>query len=346
MEKLSRKTLNNICCIGEETLKDKELAIIYNAVGFTNKIDFSQEDSDFFSNKEIGEIFDALFRKNARLFTFPNELEYIQNTLNNDLPSNLLIWNLSRQGGDNNKKSLVTSMADFMNLEYIGSSVYTMNLCRHKFHFQKIIHSSLITKFPSEFDARKYADASITFLIKPEKGSASRGMSSSLTNLSSSTVLELIEKKQLKPQDIIQQYIQGYEIEVPLIQYNGVFLSLGICGIQKNGEIFFKSGILEEEMYDTKYEFYDFEDEIDNPVLCDAIIAEAVRIAKLTELKDYGRVDFRVDFKNNFYCFDIATTPYLTEHSSFNFLMEQQDFSHPDLLSLIIGAHHSNTECL
>ena len=339
---LKKYLLKEICRIGDEALEENELIIIYNAVGFTNKIDTSQEDSDFFSNKEIGEIFDALFRKNAKFIPFPNELEYVERTLNNSLSSNLSVWNLSRQGSDNNKKSLVTSLADFLNLDYIGSSVYTMNLCRHKFHFQKIINSSLITKLPSEFIAADLKNSYSTFIIKPEKGSASRGMDASLSNLSGKKVFELINNSQLKSHDIIQQYIQGYEIEVPLIQYKGEFLALGICGIQKDDKIFFESGILEEEMYSTKYKFYNFVEEIKNDELCKAIIAEAINIAKLTELKDYGRVDFRVDFKHKFYCFDIATTPYLTEHSSFNFLMQSHGFSHPDLLSLIIGSHHSN----
>lgn len=334
--------IDTICQEGREFLKEQKISIIYNSVGFTNKIDTAQEDSDFFSNKEIGEIFDALIREGATIIPFSNELEFVQQAVDGALPSNIIIWNLSRQGSDNNKKSLVTSLADFLNVNYIGSSVYTMNLCRHKYDFQKVIDSPLITTSASHFNT-DYPDH-LNFIIKPEKGSASRGMKNEWTNLNSTQVLDLIKSKEIQDNDLIQQYVRGFEIEVPLIQYKGKFSALGIAGIQIGEKTFLDSEILEEEMYETKYKFYDFKKDIKNDKLCEAIIAEAIRIAELTEIKDYGRVDFRVDFRRNFYCFDIATTPYLTEHSSFNFLIKQNELSHPNLLSLIIGSCRSNIE--
>lgn len=348
---ISNSNIEFLIYSGKELMKYYTLVIIYNSVGFTQKINPIQEDSDFFSNQEIGEIFDSLIREEIRLAPYHNEMEFIDDVLTNKLDKNkILVWNLSRQGSDNNQKSLVTSFCDFMKIPYIGSTVYSMNLSRHKYHFQKILEATSLSFIPtytiSEFKNKKNTTCE-RFLLKLAKGSASRGMSDKTSNLSYSEMMTLIEKNNLKENYIIQEYIEGFEIEIPMFQIEGKFKVLGAAGIEYKEIKFFSDSILPEEMYETNYGFFNFENYAINDLnykSTDFIIQQAIQVAKIMELKDYCRVDFRVDHKGNLHCFDISTTPYVTRHSSPNFLIEQLNWKHSDLLLMILGAFSSNTD--
>lgn len=338
---------------GLQYLKDKKLIIVYNAVGFTQKIDSSQEDSDFFSNQEIGELFDSLIKMGVKVVPYNNELTFIQDFFEDVIDkSNSIVWNLSRQGSTNNQKSLITSFCDFLKIPYIGSSVYSMNLSRHKYHIQKVLEASNL-KTLSTYKLDEFQNvlntSDKTFLLKKIQGSASRGMSEDTSNLSYSEMVRCIEKieHQFKQDYIVQEFISGYEIEVPLFQIKGEFQTYGIAGIQIDNEKYLSGKIMQEEMYNSKYTFFDFE-EFSNVNLrysnCNHIYETAVQIANVMELKDYCRIDFRVDHFNQIYCFDISTTPYVTKHSSPNFLFEKHGFEHSDLLLALVGSFSSNID--
>lgn len=55
------------------------------------------------------------------------------------------------------------------------------------------------------------------------------------------------------------------------------------------------------------------------------------------ELDDYCRIDFRIRFNGDFHCFDISTTPYITEKSSPIYLLKQLGFKHKDIILLLLG---------
>ncbi|WP_207695091.1 hypothetical protein DOK67_0002571 [Enterococcus sp. DIV0212c] len=346
---LSKNSINELGCQGAQYMNSKTLVIIYNAIGFTEKIDSEQEDSDFFSNKEIGEIFDALYLSKITILSYSNELAFVDDIINKKLDfDKIVVWNLSRQGFDTNKKSLATSLCDFLQISYIGSSVYTMNLCRHKYHFQKILSSfslaSIPTFLPHEITNNNELFMENQYITKYLNGSASRGMNPTDAIKSYEQIHKLVD---IKTPIVIQEYQSGYEIEVPLFQINQKFQALGIAGIAINGERYFKSEFVPEELFETTYSFYNFSHfakEFLNYNSLDFIVDTAIKIAEILELKDYCRIDFRINNFGELFCFDISTTPYLVEHSSFSFLIQDYGLNYSSLLPLMIGAFNSNID--
>lgn len=336
-----------------EKMHNTSLAIIYNAIGFTKKINPSHESTDFFSNEEIGEIFDSLILNGINILPYPNELDFIEDLLEHKLElSNLLVWNLSRQGSDNNQKSLITSLCDFKQIPYIGSTVYSMNLARNKFHFQKLLESENLAAIPT-YNIDKFLNTQFLndkhFLLKKKNGSASRGLLPETTNKSYFELKEQLTHKLDNDNLIVQQFIEGYEIEVPLFQVNQEFKALGLAGISLKEKYFLSGDILKEEMFefDSQYEFFDFASYALKQLnfnSIDYIYQTAIKIAEFLQLKDYCRVDFRIDNSGNLYCFDISTTPYVTHHSSPHFLMQQRFFTHQTLLALVFSTFNSNTD--
>ncbi|MFS7200123.1 hypothetical protein AB6834_07100 [Carnobacterium divergens] len=322
-----------------------QLIIIYNSKGFTKKIDSQQEDSDFFSNKEIGEILDAVIDADIKFKIYYNEFSFAEDIVNKKINHNsLLVWNLSRQGSENNQKSLVTSICDYYKIPFIGSSVYTMNLCRHKYHFQKILNSFNLAYIPTftQNEALQRESNDGNYLIKMMKGSASRGTDETTSNLSWNQAKKKITTLQTKRnvKFIVQEVIDGYEVEIPLFKFNGVFTALGVAGISINGTFFLENQILSEDGSDNNnYDFYDFEKFAYSELgySCEKIIQDAINIAEIMELDDYCRIDFRIRFNGDFHCFDISTTPYITEKSSPIYLLKQLGFKHKDIILLLLG---------
>lgn len=336
---------------GKNMMFHKKLTIIYNSVGFTKKIDSTQEDSDFFSNKEIGSIIDALYQNRVSILPYYNELDFLNDILTKKInKEELIVWNLSRQGSNNNQKSLITSFCDFNKIPYLGSSVYSMNLARNKTDFQKILANDNLANIKT-YHLSDLEDNHIPnnqkYIVKKENGSASRGIETLTTNISIEKLKRLASQNKISKEMIIQPFIEGYEVEVPLFQINGKFKSIGIAGISINGNKFLSNQVISEELFSSSYEFYDFSSyalSALNYESIDYIIKTAISIANQIELKDYCRIDFRINEKGELFCFDISSTPYVTEHSSFNYLLNKQALNHADLLGLILGSFSSNID--
>lgn len=350
---LTNSEIKNLIYGAVNIMGDTNLAIVYNAIGFTKKVNKIHESTDFFSNEEIGEIFDSLILNGIKILPYPNELDFIKDIMEQKIDlKNLVVWNLSRQGSDNNQKSLVTSLCDFKHIPYIGSSVYSMNLARNKFHFQKLLAAENLAPIPT-FSVNSFLNGSFLnderFILKKSNGSASRGLLPETTNKSYTELTQYIQSNSIENDFIIQKFVDGYEIEVPLFQINKQFKVLGLAGISVNSSKFLLGDILQGEKFqdESQYSFFDFSSYAKNQInfgSVDYIFQTAISIANFFKLEDYCRVDFRIDNGGNLYCFDIATTPYVTHHSSPNFLFENRGLNHRSLLALVFSSFNSNVD--
>jgi len=341
---LTDENLKQLIEKGKERIRNHCLILVLDEVGQTKKIDPQQPDTDFFSQDEVEEFERCLTELKAKYRIFTLEDEFANAIVNHHFRSdNQLIWNLTRQGAKGNKKSLVTAMADFYCLSYIGSSVETMNVCRDKFKFQKIIDN--IGPSIRSYDETMRADfaGSQWFIEKNSSGSASIGLTDhSIRKLTTDGVNKILANH---PGTMLEQFIPGYEVEVPIFKLGGMFKSLGPVGLTINRQRFLKDTVLTEtrsETYD--YTFYDLYQELSNSKFLDAdkivsqINYQACEIAQRLELENYGRIDFRIDDKGNAFCFDIATTPYFVRHSSLCYAFLEHQLSQSELMLAIIGS--------
>lgn len=334
--------------------KDKKIVIVNNTQGFSKVISSTTSVNDFFTNKELGEIMDAFIKKGYRLENFHLEEEFIRKVLDHDnWRREIIVLNLTRQGSHNNKKTLVTSLCDYFSIPVIGSSTFTMNLARNKYIFSKLLDSTNLSATQS-FLYRYGSDNSHIMkqlkklpkiLIKKVAGAGSLGLTENnilVTNDKNiETELENISQ-QLKENFLIQEFIPGYEIEVPIIKIDRKYKILGIIGLEINGNRFLMDDVLLERLSnDNNYQFYDFLHLANlNKQNINFIFDEAIRVAELFEIGNYGRIDFRVDqYLSNSYIFDIATTPYFTEHSSFSYALTKiHNKEYCDITSCLIGS--------
>lgn len=297
--------------------------------------------TEFFSKEEFAEISSAIFSVFGFVKVFYSEIEFIQFVLNNSIDKETtIVYNLSRDGIKEGKKSLIPSFCDLLGIKYTGSNAFVISLLRNKFTY-----SSYLNKFNIPVPNSYYYDKDLGFLLnKPTKGkkiikhvneSASIGLSEDniieLNELFDEQKLIALMKEMQTESLLIQDYISGSECEVFVINYNSSYYAFDPIEIK-----IIKSTIITSEISDTyDYEF-DFLSNHYDVEICNMIRECAIKAAKLLNIQTYARFDFRVSNSGQFYLIDIAGTPYTIKHSSINYLFQKYGFNYQDIYKVII----------
>ena len=136
---------------------------------------------------------------------------------------------------------------------------------------------------------------------------------------------------------IVQEFIEGYEVEIPFCNDGENIFCLRPQGIKIDGEPFIGEKIL---TYDTRrnhaYEFYNFDEY--NSELSTHICNSVKQIAQIMNLQGMGRIDCRITKEGKYYFTDINSNPHLIEIASPAESLRQIGFDqYSDLLNLLIG---------
>jgi D-alanine-D-alanine ligase len=134
---------------------------------------------------------------------------------------------------------------------------------------------------------------------------------------------------------IVQEFIAGYEIEVPCIVDDKI-LSLVPVGINFNGKTCMQDSVLTYEVrVKDMYEYYSFYDV--NPNIAENIRNISAKVMNILGITGFGRIDFRVKENGDAYIIDIATNPHITKASSFNKVFELMGFTHAEMIGCLIA---------
>lgn len=334
-------------------IKDKNKYQVYfvvNVAGKTNIIDYTNLEqtilTEYLTEEEYDVMIEALKKKCFNIKIFNNEIHFIDFILQNETEldfSHIIVFNLARNGKGLNKKALIPAFCQLYNIKHTGSGAYNVCLGRHKFHANCILQSKnlpvpqtwyftdngwLLNNEPPENQK---------VIIKPSFESASRGISDKSINLYSSESQKQIKllQQQFNQNIIVQQFIEGYEVQVPIIKFNQEIIPLMAVGINMNNNPLLSNKIITYDVaYDETYNFYDFSD-IDMQ-LAKEIMNTAKRACEILDLEHYCRFDFRVDTNGNFYITDISTHPFLIKHSAFAFVFNNFGYKYEDIFELLI----------
>ena len=285
-------------------------------------------DSEFFSLSEFEEIASALLKTGLCLNVFYTEIDFVEYILKHYSylsKETLLVYNLARDGRKEGKKSLIPSFCDYFSIDYTGSNALTVSLCRNKFIWGAVADRFNISTpktvcikggevLGEPFETQKYIRKEIS--------------ESASINLSNDSIVDNFEWKNIEKTDfLLQEYISGIEVEVPFFNIKGEYLVLNPVKIVSSSEI------LTSELSDSNS--YSFE-MLENQQICTELKKATKNLAKYLGITTYGRVDFRIKSDGSYFVFDIATMPYTTNHSSFNYNFEQYGFTMTDVHKLVI----------
>ncbi len=135
---------------------------------------------------------------------------------------------------------------------------------------------------------------------------------------------------------IVESFIEGFEVEVPVIigEETEVVLPVGITvnNQKKIWEIrFLDYGIRR----DLKFGFYNFEEA--EPEISKQLEECTKRVVQLLGITGFGRVDYRIDYNKNIYVTDIATNPHITKGMSFYYAFSENDLNYTQMLETLIS---------
>lgn len=176
-------------------------------------------------------------------------------------------------------------------------------------------------------------------LFKPIYESASIGIDD--TSIQSYTLqadrLIFQRTKQQNQPIIAQEFIPGYEVEVPLLCVNGAICQMPPVGISVNGKHDLELEILNyERIYFDRYGFYDFAAE--KYEISKELCLCAANTAQILGMEGLCRVDFRVKPDGCYYVTDVSTNPHFVAHSSVNAAFQMMGLTSEHIAKTLLSA--------
>lgn len=304
------------------------------------------DESEFFSRKEFSEIASTLFYIFGYAKVFYSELEFIQYVID-EHPSSAecYVYNFSRDGIAEGKKSLIPAFCDLCGLKYTGSNAFTISLLRNKWIFTQILSNmGILTPKSVLYTSNDYnilePFLNTTILLKNVYESASMGLlidNKLYLTRENLRMVDMVLRRMQTKQILVQEYICGPECEVLVIQFKGKYYALEPVEIVISGNDFLDS--LTSNLYN--YSFKKLSDSL-SPTIIDNIKKQAAKAAQILNIKDYARFDFRIN-NDQPYLIDIAGTPYTIKHSSIAYLFENiLNLDYKDIYKTVMACSFSN----
>lgn len=335
-----KKALNHADVILKQHIDVLDIVLIAQVMtprGHDNPLQLNCSETEYFTVQEFNEIYQGIVGAGFYIRkVFFSEIELIEDIVASPKEySSTIVFNLCRNGVSMNKKTVIPAVCDLLGIKYTSSGSAQCALARNKWMFTCMLKLNNINCPASGLGASELANQlphSTQVICKPVNGSASQG----INEQSITTLEEAITR--CNTEVLVQEYIDGYECEVPVFCTEHQCFAMAPVGIRFNTGLYNSGIVSDQSSQDNDYEFYPLSTILPKEV-CRDIMDTAERTFLTMNLQKYGRIDFRID-KNTLkhYVMDISTTPYLTLHSSFAFAVNQQDGSYNDIYRLIIAA--------
>jgi len=305
--------------------------------------------TEFYTKLEAHMMVSALRSQHITVSLVNGEIDFLRAVL---IPENLqkmrqhgaLIYSTAQSGHGNARKSLVPSVCELLSIPFMNSDPYVLSLVRNKFHVYCLLksaglpvpHSWLYVGSELWFNDAMPPEGMFV-IVKLVRESASVGMAEENAGRFGPSIKQRIMDLQKIYQQpvLVQEFIEGREAEVPLIEFNG-WHALTPAFILINGEVDIGIQILDYDIVaDDNYKFNcEIRDSNEHHI---RKIAE--KVAEVLCMKGIGRVDFRISTDGDAYITDVSTTPHLTPHGAFQSAFATLGYSHPVMLALIVAVN-------
>lgn len=239
------------------------------------------------------------------------------------------------------RKSLVPSVLELAGIPYVGSGPYVSSLTRHKHHAKLVIAAANLptaasVMWASERDTAALSRLQYPVIVKPIAESCSIGIHAEKSVVS--TPREAAERaawivETFKQPALVERFVRGIEVEVPLLGWPEL-RAQGVVGVTVGGTLVGGDRILaSDDVYGDAYGWTTSLPGID----CEAVADMAVRVGRALEIRDYGRVDFRVTEEGEIWFIEASVQPHIASHSSFFVCAKARGIGYPDMLEELLA---------
>lgn len=254
-----------------------------------------------------------------------------------------LIFETSPKGTGRGKDALIPALCDIWKIPHLGPTASANTICSSKYQWTSILKENGLSVPDSYFfHAGKWIKEppiGIKYILKLNYECASIGLfaDSVLINDGKNITRKALElSKEFNQPIIAQKYIEGYEVEVPILSNHNKSIVLPPIGLSVGTQKYYTKEFFDYDViYTDDYSFYSFCDI--NEKGAQMLIANAYKIIDCLDLNGYMRIDFRIDSSGNFFVFDINNDPCISKCGSFHKSIEVSGFHEEDIVGIIIG---------
>ncbi len=303
--------------------------------------------TEYFSDEELEEITSGIYDIGCFVDISYGEKEFIDKLekgfFNKIDKKYKVVYNTVGSGLIRSRSALIPSLCELYNIRYCGNDIYTSALLENKVHTLNLLnYYGFRTPKYYIYDAKfgwlrneKPGDDQL-LISKPAHEYASIGINNDSVSYFNKKYFDFIVDQSINfnQQIIVQEFISGYEVEVPVFDIGEPFIPAS-NGIKINKvELLGNEFLTYERVFNDEYEFYSY-DKFEN-----SIASELKDIAsnsfKILGLRGIIRVDFRITKDKIAYITDYNNNPHLTEFHSCSFAIQELGFRYSDMLCLVI----------
>lgn len=311
---------------------------------FQNQYDVSTE---FFSTEELADYIEALNVLGIYHDISYGEDEFIDKIKNEYFrqfhQKHKIVFNTTGSKRIRSRSALIPAICELVGLSYASSDITTCSVLENK-----IYANSLLEHFGFPIPKTWYYSPTYGWLnnrppqdkkliVKPSAESASIGITNKSVGYYSNEFEKLIEEvsNTLHEPVIIQDFIEGWEVEVPVLNIANKVMALPPMGIALNDVACLNDNILGfEAVFSDEYDYYRY-DCVDKNI-SQSLQNIAEKSVHMLDLRGNVRVDFRINKEGQSFITDYNNSPHLTRFHSVAKSLMTMGFEYPDLFCLIL----------
>ena len=254
-----------------------------------------------------------------------------------------LLFETSPKGIGRGKDALIPCLCDIEGIKHLGPTANVNCLCSSKYQWTSILSSHGIS-VPRSYFFTNHAwisppPAGEKYILKLNYECASIGLTANSVIVNNGTNLTVKAEhlsKVFSQTVLAQEFVNGYEVEVPMLINSKFAVALPPVGLSYNSvrnldTTFFNY----DTIYNDDYGFYDFRTE--NEKIANELSACVYKIANILDLNGYIRIDFRVKQNGSYYVIDINNDPCINSHGSFLASLTYLGLPKETIAPLLIG---------
>ncbi len=346
------KELKNIRNILQEDIGKYSIILVANVREKTSGFNDYQGTSvisEFLTLNQYELIIETLRESGFEVSSYFDETDFLRDCISNNFfrqkNKQTIVINTAQKGIAVGRKSLIPAFCDQNGIWHTNSNAYIVSLTRNKYHCDSILQAN---GFPVTKEYLYFPNTGWFLGNKPQVGekviaklngeTSSIGMTNdNIFTYKPSKDIFIDKLAQTYTQPVlIQSFIEGYEVEVPVIINRDIAEVVLPVGISMNNKTRLDDAILDyETRKNLRFGFYNFHSLQSD--LSHKLEDCTINVVKLLGIEGFGRVDFRVDLNGNYYITDVAANPHLTKGMSFNFAFEQNGMQYKDMLETLVA---------
>lgn len=300
--------------------------------------------TSYLSRHGLEEIVTSFRKYSAYLEIYPDIEEFLKDYYMGKMSVKpTMIFESSAKGIGKGRDALIPALCDLLQYSHIGSDVPACVLCSSKYQWTSVLRANKISVPDSYYFANgRWVNEPIRgkkYILKLNNECASIGLSADSVMVYDG---ENLTRKAAQlfndyAQTIIaQSFIEGYEVEVPILINRKFKIALPPVGLSVGDEKYYNERFFDyDTIFDDDYSLYDFS--AVKPTVAQDLQNTAQKLIGILDLSGYMRVDFRVCEDGRYYVIDINNDPCITSCGSFRKSIEFLGFSPENIAGILIG---------